>query len=182
MEIKNDMEHLVKAEVRLQRDRPAKGIDGCWCSLCEADVHALALNKLPPRYCHQRNFGFAAAQGHGDEVKEAVALAIEKVSRRPRHRPGRPLSRYEDIQVDNYAQKIGHGLVGSFLTRKPAACACDQCRADTLAYALNRYPPKYGVSYAGQASYQTHYEDFIRHEVGQALAAAMSVVQAHPHH
>ena len=182
MDIKNDMEHLVKAEVRTRRDCSAKELACCWCCLCEADVLALALNNLPPRYCHQRNFGYAASQGLGNAVKSAVSRAIQKVSQRPKHRPGKPLSCSEDVRLDNFAQTIGAALVGSVLTRESSACDCEQCRADALAYALNRYPPKYGVSYGGHASYQSNYEDFIRHEVGQELVQAMTVVQARPHH
>ena len=42
-------------------------------------------------------------------------------------------------------------------------------------HALNRYPPKYGVSYAGRESYQANYEDFIRHEIAQAISPAGAV-------
>jgi hypothetical protein len=88
----------------------------------------------------------------------------------------------DDIRLDNFAQKIGSSLVGTIMSPGSAACACDQCQADALAYALNRYPPKYGVSYGGRESYQANYEDFIRHEIGQALVQAMAVVREHPHH
>jgi competence protein ComFB len=182
MAIKNDMEFHVRAEAQRRRERSEKEPDVCWCSLCEVDILALALNQLPPRYCHERNFGCTATLKLGDDVRHAVARAVQKVSRRPKHRPGRPLSSDDDIRMENYAQKIGSTLVGTVLSPESAACACAQCQADTLAYALNRYPPKYGVSYGGRESYQANYEDFIRHEIGQALAQAMAVVRERPHH
>lgn len=184
MAIKNDMELLVRAELEKRRERSGRvqEHDVCWCALCEVDMLALALNQLPTRYCHERNFGCAALQGFGEHVRTAVARAILKVSRRPKHRPGRPLSRGDDISVENYAQKIGGTLVRGVLAAASSACACDQCQADTLALALNRYTPKYGVSYGGRRSYQDHYTDFIRHEVGQALTLAAVVVRQRPHH
>jgi len=182
MAIKNDMEFLVRKEVQSRRERPAKGEAACWCALCETDVLALALNQLRPRYCHEKNFGCTASQGLGGDVRKAVARAVDKVSRRPKHRPGRPLSRVDDIRMENYAQKIGHALVGTVLPAGTAACVCDQCLADALAIALNSYPPKYGVSYGGRESYQANYADFIRHEVGQELTRAMAVVRERPHH
>lgn len=182
MEIKNDMEFLVKAEVQERRESSVKENEICWCSLCEMDILALALNRLPPRYCHEKNFGCAISPGSRNDVHNAVARAIQKVSRRPKHPPGRPLTSNDDIRMENYAQKFGNSLVGAFRSPESPACACGQCQADTLAYALNRYPPKYGVSYGGRESYQANYGDFIRHEIGQVLTQAMAVVREHPHH
>jgi len=182
MAIKNDMEFLVRSELRRVVERSGENDAVCWCPLCEMDILALALNQLPPRYCHEKNFGCAGSQGFGNDVRSAVARAVQKVSRRPKHRPGRPLSSSDDIRMENYAQKIGSALVGTILSPESSACACDQCQADTLAFALNRYSPKYGVSYGGRESYQENYADFIRHEIGQSLTQAVAVVREHPHH
>lgn len=182
MAIKNDMEFLVRSELRRSVERSGEKDAVCGCPLCEMDILALALNQLPPRYCHEKNFGCAATQGFGSDVRGAVARAVQKVSRRPKHRPGRPPSGNEDVRMENYAQKIGSSLVATILSLEPAACACEQCRADALAFALNRYSPKYGVSWGERESYQENYADFIRHEIGQALTQAVAVVREHPHH
>ena len=182
MAIKNDMEYLVKAEVRKYRDNCGADQIFCRCPLCEADIYAFALNHLPPRYCHEKNFGFTSSQGFGNDVRKAVVLAVEKVSRRPKHRPGKPPPSENEVRMENYAMKIGDKVVGAVLSPDAAPCACGQCQADVLAYALNRYPPKYGVSYGGRESYQANYEDFIRHEISQALTQAMAVVRQRPHH
>lgn len=181
MAIKNDMEFRVRAEAARRRGRPERHEDPCWCLLCEMDILALALNQLSPRYCQERNFGLANAHGLGDDVRKAVADAIRKVSRRPKHRPGRPLH-IDDVKMENFALRIGSALVGTILSPESSTCACEQCLSDALAYALNRYPPKYGVSYGGRESYQANYADFIRHEIGQALTQAAAVVREHPHH
>lgn len=182
MAIKNDMESLVRAEVLRHRESSGEKSEICWCPLCEFDILALALNQLPPRYCHEKNFGCSATKGFGHDVRRAVANAVKKVSQRPKHRPGRPPSRIDDIRMENYAQKIGNSLVGATRSPESPACGCDQCRADTLALALNRYPPKYGVSFGGRESYQENFADFIRHEIGQVLTQARAVIQEHPHH
>ena len=182
MAIKNDMEFHVRSEAQRRRVRSKKENDGCWCPLCEMDILALALNQLPPRYCHERNFGCTASKELGENVRKVVGRAVQKVSQRPKHRPGRPMSHIDDIRMENYAQKIGNSLMETVLSPNAAACACDQCQADTLAYALNRYPPKYGVSYGGRESYQANYEDFIRHEIGQVIAQAVAVIRERPHH
>ena len=180
--IKNDMEFLVRSEVRRQQGLRGKdSLDVCWCPLCEADITALALNQLPPRYCHAKNYGQAVVQGYAEKVRSAVTRAMEKVSRRPKHRPGRP-DRGSEVRVSNYAQDVGDAIVGPLFAQRGASCDCPQCRYDALALALNRYPPKYGVSAAGRASYQANFDDFIRHEMTQAITQAAQVVEAHPHH
>ena len=75
-DVKNDMENLVRLEVARRRDSPSAIRAGCWCALCEADVIALALNSLPPRYCRGGNFGVAAAQGFAGRVQRAVDRAL----------------------------------------------------------------------------------------------------------
>ncbi len=182
MAIKNEMEFLVKAEVQRCQERSGKEEDVCWCSLCETDVVALALNQLPPRYCHEKNYGYVVSQGGAEEVRGVVSRAVQKVSQRPKHRPGKPQFLVPDIRMENYAKKFGDMVLGAVLSPGMSACACDQCRADTLAYALNRYPPKYGVSYGGRESYQSNYEDFIRHEIGQVLTESVKVIRERPHH
>lgn len=181
MEIKNDMESLVRAEVTRRKESSGKEAAACWCALCEADVVALALNRLPPRYCQRQNFGYAASQqGLAFHVRSAVSYAVDKVSKRPKHRPGAPDRFRSEVRLENFALRIGHSVVGTALA--DAACSCEQCRSDALAYALNRYPPKYGVSAAGRESYQSNFEDFIRHELGELISRASRVVAASPHH
>jgi hypothetical protein len=182
IDIKNEMEHLVIREVGRRKGERVRGQDRCWCPRCEADITALALNNLPSRYCRGANFGYAASEGYGGQVGAMVDLAVEKVNRRPNHRPGAPDRHRKEAYRENYALKIGGALVDSMFPALEGVCSCDECRADALALALNRYRPKYGVSTPGRTSYQENFEDFIRHEVGLLLAAACQVVCANPNH
>jgi len=182
VDIKNDMEHLVRREVSRRRADPRERRSLCWCPLCETDVIALALNSLPPRYCRSANFGIAASQGFRVRVREAVTGAIDKVSKRPKHRPGAPDRFRSEVVLEDFALKIGNALLEPCYAGFSEACSCEGCRADALAYALNRYPPKYGVSSPGRVSFQERYEDFIRHEIGEALVRARSTISANPNH
>ena len=182
IDIKNEMEHLVIREVDRRKGRRKGGRDHCWCPQCEADVIALTLNNLPPRYCRSANFGYAASEGYGGQVGKMVDLAVEKVNRRPKHRPGAPDRFRQEAFREDYALKFGSSLVDTTFPAREGVCSCNECRADALALALNRYRPKYGVSSPGRTSYQENFEDFIRHEVGQLLAAACQVVSANPNH
>ncbi len=182
IDVKNDMEHLVRREVARRRLDPKAPRGVCWCALCEADVIALALNRLPPRYCRGANFGYAAVGGYRTEVRDTVTRALEKVSRRPKHRPGAPDRFRSDVLLEDHALKIGTTLVAGGAAPRDSACTCEGCLADALALALNRYPPKYGVSSPGRASYQENYADFIRHELGQELVRARQIIGSNPSH
>ena len=48
MDIKNEMEQLVREEVRRVREQAGAAESRCWCALCETDIVALALTMLPP--------------------------------------------------------------------------------------------------------------------------------------
>lgn len=180
MQIKNDVEHLVFREIQRRKASPRKGSRECWCAQCEADMQALALNHTPPRYVRQETFGHATSDGAGEIALKAVSLAYERVSQRPKHRPGVPDRSRSGAEVKNFALSIGAEMVVSAMAGAP--CSCEQCRADTLAFALNRYPPKYGVSSSARPSYQENFTTFISHELGQLLAAAAKVVTANPKH
>jgi hypothetical protein len=182
LDVKNEMEHLVCREVTRRKGERARGTERCWCPRCEADIIALALNNLPPRYCRSANFGYAAAEGCRDQVAAAVDMAVEKVTRRPKHRPGAPDRYRGEASREDYALKIGCTLVGAAFPVRDGVCACGNCRADALALALNRYTPRYGVSSPGRASYQENFRAFIRHEIAELLAATSRVVCANPHH
>lgn len=85
--LKNVMEELVKNKM----DELMKLAHMCCCDHCRADVAALALNKLPPRYVVTDNgsvyarYELLAAFQMQINVTAEVQSAIELVSKRPRH-------------------------------------------------------------------------------------------------
>lgn len=182
MGIKNDAEQLVRDEVARAKNAAGGGPAGCWCALCEMDIVALSLNMLPPQYCRAENYGYAAGLIRANSIAKAVRSAINRVALLPKHLPDGWPATAKDAALVNYTFEVGAALIGSTLDRSGAACGCAHCRYDTLAYALNHYPAKYGVARGGRRRLQQDDLDFMRHELGVLLSKAARVILAHPHH
>jgi len=182
MSIKNEMEELVREEVARARRDGGPGYAGCWCALCEIDIVALALTLLPPLYCRTGSHGNAAGLIRAGTIADAVQAALKRVSLWPKHRPGTQPGQRGELALVNYTFEIGSQMVGPALGLSTAGCACEECRADTLAYALNRYPAKYGVARGGQRCLNPTYLDFMRYELGMLINQAARVISTHPSH
>ena len=176
------MEQLVREEVTRVRDQGGPENRRCWCTLCETDVVALALTLLPPLYCRDDSFGTSAGLLKAGKIHDAVQAAVKRVSLWPKHRPGSPSAGRSEVSLVNFTFEVGTTMVGPALGRSPTGCSCEECRADTLAYALNRYPAKYGVTHAGRRSLHPTYIDFMRYELGMLINQAARVVSTHPRH
>ncbi len=87
MELKNCMEEVVQDKMDIVLEQYP---DCCRCGQCRADIAALALNQLPPRYVSTRRGDVLVrasemtAEGEVMVVK-AIAKAIETVSKNPHH-------------------------------------------------------------------------------------------------
>lgn len=182
MSIKNEMENLVREEVARARREEGLEYSGCWCSLCEADIAALALTMLPPLYCRAETHGHASNVIKASRIRDTVQSALTRVRLRPKHRPGTLPSSRERIALVNYTFEVGTKMVSAALGKSANGCTCSGCHADALAYALNRYPAKYGVTQSGQRNLHYSYIDTMRHELGMLVAQAARVVSTHPRH
>jgi hypothetical protein len=100
----------------------------------------------------------------------------------PKHRPGARERVRDEVSLVNYTYEVLAPMVGPALGLSATRCTCQECRFDTLAYALNRYPAKYGVNMGGRRSLHSTYLDFMRYELGMLVNHAARVVAAHPHH
>ena len=182
MDVRNDMEELVRDEVRAVRDRAA-GSRACWCPLCETDVVALALTLLPPLYTRlDGSNAWSTSLATTSKIHDAVQAAAKRVTLRPKHPPGRSAERRGEVGLVNYTFEVGLQVIGSAMSASATPCACARCRDDTLAYALNRYPAKYGVSTGGRRSLHPTYLDFMRHELGMLVTQAARLIGARPRH
>jgi hypothetical protein len=137
---------------------------------------------LPPLYCRAETYGHASRFIKAGTIRDAVKTALKRVALRPKHRPGVPRSLKGEVGLVNYTFEVGAEMVGAELDRASVACGCESCRTDTLAYALNRYPAKYGITQGGRRSLDPSYLEFMRHEIGLLIGQAARVVSAHPHH
>jgi hypothetical protein len=181
MGIVNEMERLVWEELSRVWDAPGSGYTGCRCSLCEMDIVALALTLLPPLYCRDEGSAQAAAASSG-KIADAVQAALKRVSLWPKHRPGVGATARDQVGLVNYTFEVGTSMVGAALGQSSSRCDCERCRTDALAYALNRYPAKYGVTRSGRRSLHPTYLNFMRYELGMLISQAARVVGNRPNH
>ncbi len=182
MGIKNEMEQLVRDEVARAKKEGGPSDTGCWCPLCEIDIVALALTLLPPLYCRSTTYGHAYGLIKAGTITDAVQSALKRVGFRPKHRPGSSPTLLDEVALINYTFEIGAAMVDPALGLSASGCQCDECRSDTLAYALNRYPAKYGVTRDGRRSLDRTHLDFMRYELRMLIHQAARVVTSHPHH
>jgi hypothetical protein len=180
MDVKNEMENLVREEIAAI-GRSRAGRTGCWCSLCETDMVALALTLLPPMYCRTATYGYASGIATRNKIHDAAQAAVTRVSLRPKHRAGQP-GGARHVSLVNYAWEIGAEMVSNALGNLRDGCRCEDCRSDALAYALNRYPAKYGVAESGRRKLNASYLEFMRHEIQMMITQAARIVAEHPHH
>lgn len=181
MQLSNRMEELVREEVARLRAAPPAGPNTCWCALCETDVVALALTLLPAWYCHGAGRSNVDALAHAGKIHDAVRVAAKRVGLRPKHPVGAPGGRRE-VGLVNFTWEVGAAMLAPSFGRVPESCGCERCRADALAYALNRYPAKYGVALAGRRSLHPTYLEFMKRELGLLIGQAARVVAAQPQH
>jgi len=182
MRIRNEVEEAVGSAVFQLKSLAGEENSPCWCPLCEADVSALAMTILPPRYS-TAVFGEITAGGNGSNpVKSAISTSLRRVDRSPNHPRSSPETRSARLNVINYAYEEGAALLTSLTQGDELRCSCDECLSDTLAYSLNRYPPKYGVLRGGRANLPPYQRDFMRHELGVIISHAVNVIASAPRH
>lgn len=179
--IKNYMEMAVKAEVG-RRKTERSNSSFCWCSLCEADIISLSLTTLPPRYCMEQSYGHMDNNLLAGTIRAAVVKSIARVNLRPKHRPGLPDFYPHRIRIVNFALEEGSAMVRAVMQTESAPCICYQCVADTLAFALNRFPPLYGIEYDGDTKFPPIQREFFRHDLVLILEKACRTVSLRPHH
>lgn len=207
MRVKNEMETAVRNEMRRQRGGekgstlswriPLESLNRlmpflgrsisksgltCRCPLCEADSLALSLTYLPPCYCRVDHYGLALSKVSPKVIEEKVRAALKRVGLRPRHSSREALPQSSAVKIIDFGLKEGGRMIGPLLERLSGACACEQCREDTLAFGLNRYAPKYGVSVGGKLRMQPHQIDFLRHELLEKLSEAAGSIARNPRH
>lgn len=75
-----------------------------------------------------------------------------------------------DRLIDDYMKEVG-------------MCTCEQCRADTRAYALNNLPPRYVVSTGGGIFVRVNaLTDQSQANIATAIMKGIRVVSQHPRH
>jgi hypothetical protein len=176
------MEQAVRIHLnRIRAQSPAKD-ETCWCPLCRADMMALALTTLPPRYvtCRPRDADSEARLVA--DIRAEVVLACRQIERLPKHAKGAPVPAGEPVWVVNFPLEEGFRVVAAMLRRHNPACDCWNCRCDMVAFALNRYPARYGVEHEGRTRMFEEHRERMRDELSPFLDYAIKVVATVPRH
>ena len=182
MRVRNEVQEAVYGGVHELKALAGEENAPCWCPLCEADVSALAMTILPPRYSTAVFGDISSPEGGHNPVRSALSTSVRRVDRSPNHPRSSPELRSARINVINFALEEGSALLTGLREREELPCSCDECLADALAYSLNRYPPRYGVLRGGRTNLPPYQRDFMRHELGVIISHSLSVVGASPRH
>jgi hypothetical protein len=182
MVVRNETKSAVESEIARRRISDSEMREGCLCPLCEADVTALALTNLPPGY--RTTYAGRQSQGEGyvDDIRDAVDTAWGKVSSRPKHRSWARESLPSNLRLVDLSFREAEAMVHSTLAEMGGACSCERCRADTVAHALNRHSPKYGVEREGQTRMPSHEQERLRASLRPRLIVSAATVAARPRH
>ena len=182
MKLTNSMELAVRFQLNRLRAM-AQDSDGiCWCPLCRADMMALALTSLPPRYATRRPADLDADPEMATIVRDGVVLARDQVERFPKHAKGAAVAAGAPVWVVNFSLEEAFRAVDAILHQHDGACDCWNCRCDMVAFALNRYPACYGVEHEGQTHLFEKDRVQMRAELESFLDLAARVVTTVPRH
>lgn len=182
MKLSNSMEQPVRMHLSRLRAQSPAGDETCWCPLCRADMMALALTALPPRYATSRAGSLEIEARTAETIREGVMNARRQVSQRPKHAKGAAPAAGAPVWVVNFPLEEGFRAVDTILRRNDGACDCWDCRCDMLAFALNRYPARYGVEHEGRTHLIEEHREQMREEIASFLDIAVKVVMTVPRH
>ena len=182
MKLLNSMEQAVRTHLNRLRAQSPAGDETCWCPLCRADMMALALTSLPPRYATSRPRDVEIETHMASAISDEVVLARKQIDRFPKHAKGAPVAAGEAVWVVNFPLEEGFRAIDAILRRHDQACDCWNCRCDMVAFALNRYPARYGVEHEGRTQLFEEQRERMRDELSSFLVHAINVVTNVPRH
>jgi hypothetical protein len=182
MKLTNAMEPSVREHLNRLREQSPPGDETCWCPLCRADMLAMALSALPPRYATRRMDGHDADPALAASIHDGLTRARRQVERFPKHPKGAAVAAGEAVWVVNVPLEESFRAVDEILRRHDGACDCWHCRCDMVAFALNRYPARYGVEHEGRTHLVEGDRAQMRTELASFLDLAVRVVTTIPRH
>lgn len=180
MKLTNAMEDAVKRHLHELREVSESGV--CWCPLCRADMMALSLSTLPPRYFTRRAAELEADEPMRTTIRDEVSRAVHHVERYPKHSRGAAVAAGEPVWVVNFPLEESFLAVETLFHEQKPACDCWKCRCDVVAFALNRYPARYGVEHQGKTHLLDGDRVLMRQELSSFLELALQVVSTVPRH
>jgi hypothetical protein len=182
MKLINAMEQTVRAHLKRLREASVLGDETCWCPLCRADMMALALSSLPPRYATRRPNAADVDPAQAATVHGQILKAARHVASFPKHPKGAAVPAGEPVWVVNFPLEESFRAVDGMIRTHDGVCDCWNCRCDMVAFALNRYPSRYGVEHEGKTHLLDDERERIRVELSSFLDLALRVVTTVPRH
>jgi competence protein ComFB len=85
--------------------------------------------------------------------------------------------------LKNFSEVMVQRTLDEYLAKVNLPCKCERCRADIMAFALNRLPPRYFVSLKGEVI--TNFESQMIPDKTRVLAeivAAAQIIASEPNH
>ncbi len=181
MGVMNEMERSVRARLPRLKEESARGV-ACWCPLCEKDIMAFALSALPPRYVRSRPSRPGWERSWGEDIDRALSQARLKVTRHPKHSRWAPESFAARVRLVNFSLEEGLDIVRGGSCANHGGCRCGGCEEDTLALALSRARPRYGVAQSGTGRLPHDAREELRRNISEGLDIASLHVAARPRH
>lgn len=179
---KNLMEEIVRETVFSHRPKNADTEGVCWCALCTADMQALALSSLPPQYVTRRAPLAGDKASRNGAVHVEVDRAIRHVGNHPKHPSAGTLARADAVSIVNYSFEIGFSVIEELMLGRTRGCECWECRCDAVAFALNRFPPQYGVAFGGRSAFPESNRVQMAEEMTPFLDLGVQIANALPRH
>jgi hypothetical protein len=88
----------------------------------------------------------------------------------------------ELVWIVNFPLEECFRMIEPLIRSREGACDCWQCRCDMVAFALNRYPPRYGVELGGRTHMRESDREQMRIELVPFLELAVGIVSKVPRH
>jgi len=85
--------------------------------------------------------------------------------------------------LKNFSEVLVERALEEYLSKVSVPCTCERCRADIIAFALNRLPPRYYVSLKGEV--MTYFESQMAPDQARVLSEVVSaaqIVASYPSH
>lgn len=182
MRVTNQLENVVQRVIDEGCLSHGANIHACRCPLCRADIAALTLTILPPRYTTGRRKSVSGPMAATASIRAAVAAASRRVAACPRHGDQSPEQEEATVQLVNYVFEEVARLVLLHGLEDRDECGCDGCTTDMMAYTLNRYPSRYGVVWRGRHNLPDYQRENLREDLDAILRWATTVVANNPVH
>jgi hypothetical protein len=173
--LRNAMEHEVSRVLDRYKSSAAAFGSPCWCSSCEADIMALALSSLPPRYHTNPAPGRVTLKA--SELYDSVAGAARTVALRPK---AHCFEEERGQRLVNISLEEASMIMANLVGETALFCECEACRNAILAYTLNRIAPKYGVQRSGRLPLPSFERQRLRREIALMIALAAGIVASTP--